>query len=102
MKKKNEYADLIDDLKAMVKEEKGQHTGRFEDQIYTVPAAPKEVKDARKKVGLSQSQFALALGVSLNTVQSWEYGSRRPESVATKAIRLIKRDPSFLKVFAKA
>ena len=39
---------------------------------------PEVMKAIREKTGLSQSQFALLIGVSLKTLQNWEQGRRHP------------------------
>jgi putative transcriptional regulator len=43
---------------------------------------PNEVAQARQKSGLSQTQFAEALGVSKRTLQEWEQGRRAPSGAA--------------------
>ena len=39
---------------------------------------PETIKELRRSLGLSQSQFARALGVSVVAVQKWEQGTRNP------------------------
>lgn len=39
---------------------------------------PAKIRAAREAVGETQAQFADRLGVSLDTVRSWEQGRRRP------------------------
>ena len=38
-----------------------------------------DVVALRKFVGLSQSQFARAVGISVHTLRNWEQGRRQPE-----------------------
>jgi len=38
--------------------------------------------EAREKTGLSQSQFATLLGVSIRTLQGWEQGRKQPSGAA--------------------
>jgi len=40
------------------------------------------VIEARKKTGLSQSQFAALMGVSVRTLQGWEQGRKQPSGAA--------------------
>lgn len=40
------------------------------------------VIEARKKTGLSQSQFAAIMGVSVRTLQGWEQGRKQPSGAA--------------------
>ncbi len=41
------------------------------------------VKQERLSKGLTQSQFAKAVGVSERTIQNWETGKKKPTSLAT-------------------
>ena len=38
--------------------------------------------EARNRVGMSQSEFAKLLGVSVRTLQDWEQGRREPSGAA--------------------
>jgi DNA-binding transcriptional regulator YiaG len=42
------------------------------------PPTPDEIRTVRKGLGLTQSSFADALGVSLRTVEEWEAGRNVP------------------------
>ena len=42
----------------------------------------------RKFVGLSQTQFAAALGISVYTLRNWEQGRRVPDGPALALLRL--------------
>lgn len=48
----------------------------------------KDVKRIRAKLKLSQSQFADLLGLSVRTVQDWEYGRNSPGAPAAALLRL--------------
>ena len=37
-----------------------------------------KIKDLRQKTGLSQSKFAIYLGIPLTNIQHWEQGVRNP------------------------
>ncbi len=65
-----------------------------------VPISP--VVSARVKSGLSQSQFALLLGVSVRTLQEWEQGRRAPSKAAQTLIAIAERRPEVLREFAAA
>lgn len=60
------------------------------------------VVSARVKSGLSQSQFALLLGVSVRTLQEWEQGRRAPSRAAQTLIAIAQRRPEVLREFAAA
>ncbi|MFW5812852.1 MAG: helix-turn-helix domain-containing protein [Fibrobacterota bacterium] len=47
----------------------------------------------RKRLHLSQSEFALMIGVSKYTLQNWEQGRREPEGPARALLRVADRNP---------
>lgn len=70
---------------------------RFTVRTYDVPDPgaydAASVKRVRDRVGASQALFALVLGVSVNLVQAWEQGHRRPSPLARRLLDEIARDP---------
>jgi putative transcriptional regulator len=52
-----------------------------------------DAKAVRKKLGLSQSQFAALIGISPRTLQNWEQGHRRPEGTARALLRVAESHP---------
>jgi putative transcriptional regulator len=52
---------------------------------------------ARAASGLSQAQFAAALGVSTRTLQDWEQGRRQPSGAARTLIAIALRSPQALR-----
>jgi len=60
------------------------------------------VVSARIKSGLSQSQFAALLGVSVRTLQEWEQGRRSPSRAAKTLISIAEIRPEVLREVAAA
>jgi putative transcriptional regulator len=54
---------------------------------------PEDVRDLRTRMGLSQAQFAQKFGLTLDTVQQYEQGRRRPSGPASKLLRVIDAEP---------
>jgi putative transcriptional regulator len=54
---------------------------------------PADVKAIRAKLGRSQTEFALMLGVSVATLRNWEQGRRVPEGPALALLRVAARNP---------
>lgn len=55
--------------------------------------APADVKAIRSKLGKSQSEFALMIGVSIATLRNWEQGRRTPEGPAIALLRVASAEP---------
>jgi putative transcriptional regulator len=54
---------------------------------------PAEIKSIRSKLGKSQSEFALMIGVSVATLQNWEQGRRTPEGPAKALLKVAAQNP---------
>jgi putative transcriptional regulator len=59
------------------------------------PYTPDMVRAARKKLSASQALFAKFLGVSLNTVRSWEQGLSTPSKLACRFMDEISCNPKY-------
>src|SRR5262245_61646359 len=69
---------------------------------YPEALAAAEVQSIRKTLKQTQLGLASALGMSLSTVRSWEQGTKSPDGLARKVLRMLKRQPKLLEDFAKA
>jgi putative transcriptional regulator len=56
-----------------------------------------DVVALRRFVGLTQQQFADALGISVHTLRNWEQGRRSPEGPALALLRIAARHPRVLR-----
>jgi DNA-binding transcriptional regulator YiaG len=50
------------------------------------------VKDTRKRLGLTQLQFAKTLGVSFQSVNRWERGKTKPLPIVLKQIEVMVKE----------
>jgi putative transcriptional regulator len=62
------------------------------EAVYPAPT-PEQVRALRAKFGLSQAQFARRFGFTLDAVQQYEQGRRRPTGPAVTLLRVIEADP---------
>ena len=56
-----------------------------------------DVRALRKFVGLSQVDFAEALGISVYTLRNWEQNRRMPEGPALALLRIAARHPRIIR-----
>ena len=54
---------------------------------------PADIRSIRLKLGKSQSEFALMIGVSPATLQNWEQGRRMPEGPARALLKVAADNP---------
>jgi putative transcriptional regulator len=51
------------------------------------------VRDVRRKLRLTQAQFAARFHIPLGTVRDWEQGAHRPDKAAQVLLKVIAADP---------
>jgi putative transcriptional regulator len=56
--------------------------------------SPIDVKKIRAKVGMSQSEFASAFGISVSTLRHWERGDRTPQGPALVLLNVVAKEPN--------
>jgi putative transcriptional regulator len=86
---------VIDGLTDAIAHARGGLVGVRERRI-RVPADI-DVPSIRKKLGLSQREFALQFGFSLGTVRHWEQSRHVPDGSARVLLTIIDRDPDAVK-----
>lgn len=83
--------DLAADLLQAVREMKAGQV-----QVVHTPAV-----EARRKTGLSQSQFARLIGVSVRTLQGWEQGRKEPSGAARTLLAIAAINPEAILAVAE-
>jgi putative transcriptional regulator len=83
--------DLIDGMKLVLAHQRG--TAELE-QVWPKPI---DVKGIRKKVKMSQAEFALAYCISKRALQEWEQGGRQPDSAARAYLTVIAKNPAVVR-----
>ena len=61
-----------------------------------------DVAALRRFVGLSQSQFAQAMGISVHTLRNREQGRRKPDGPAIGLLRIAARHPRIIRENVKS
>lgn len=56
-----------------------------------------DVAMLRRFVGLSQTKFARAMGISVHTLRNWEQGRRHPDGPAIALLRIAARHPRIIR-----
>lgn len=57
---------------------------------------PLDVKSLRDRIGLSQTEFASVLGISVGTLRNWEQGRRKPQGPAKVLLNIVSNHPEVL------
>jgi len=58
--------------------------------------SPIDVKKIRANVGMSQSEFASAFGISVSTLRHWERGDRTPQGPALVLLNVVAKEPAMV------
>jgi putative transcriptional regulator len=83
---------LFEDLRQSLKEAKAIAQGNaVASRRFKV--SPVEVKSLREQIGLSQSEFAGLMRVSVKTLQNWEQGRRNPTGPAAALLKIVASSP---------
>lgn len=94
---------VFEEIKAGLNEAIEYEKGNLKARTRTLSVNPvekftaSEIKDIRKKTGLTQVLFAKYIGVSQKTVEAWEAGTNHPSGAACRMLSITKKDPQFPK-----
>jgi len=85
--------ELFDELVESVKEGMAILRGEVQaSRVFVVENKP-DVKSIRSKFGISQSEFASLLGISVRTLENWEQGHRVPKGPARVLLKVAEAHP---------
>ncbi|NBS18127.1 MAG: helix-turn-helix domain-containing protein [Gammaproteobacteria bacterium] len=84
--------DLFDDLIQSLKEAKSISSGEVL-AARRFKVSPPDVRAVREQIGLSQSDFARLMRVSVKTLQNWEQHRRNPSGPAAALLKIVMTAP---------
>jgi putative transcriptional regulator len=90
--KKQMYEELVASVREAGKIKRGEIAPSRQFRF-----KPEAVRKIRTGLGLSQSEFAQLIGVSVATLQNWEQGRRQPEGPARALLKVAATHPDAVK-----
>jgi putative transcriptional regulator len=86
--KKRDFEKLVTSLKeaGKIRRKESKPSRVFDFQ-------PEDVRTIRERLGMSQTEFALMIGVSVSTLRNWEQGRRTPEGPARALLKVAAKNP---------
>jgi putative transcriptional regulator len=84
-------ADLIEGMKFVLAHQRGKV------ELEQVWPKPVDVRAIRKRVRMSQAEFARVYGISKRALQEWEQGGRQPDSAARAYLTFIAKEPAVVR-----
>ena len=65
---------------------------RFDaSSLIIAPIEPKQIKNLRKRLRVSQPVFASYLNTSESTIEKWETGAKKPSGMALKLLSIVDK-----------
>jgi DNA-binding transcriptional regulator YiaG len=97
-KKVRIFNDLKQALSEALDYEQGKKTVLRVSQLPPPPKplTPGQIRAIRQSFNVSQAAFARIINVSLNAVESWEQGVRRPRKATLKLLTIAHEHPEVL------
>ncbi len=92
------FGDLKRSLSDALDCERGKKTGLRVSQLPPPPKplTPGQIRAIRQSFNVSQEGFARIINVSVNAVESWEQGVRRPREATLKLLAVADTHPEVL------
>jgi len=84
-------SEIIQGLQNAIAYAKGQNR-KVRVHVVRVPG-PVDVRKVRRRLGMSQGEFAAQFGINPATLRNWEQGRRQPEGPARVLLNIIAREP---------
>jgi putative transcriptional regulator len=82
------FASIKQGLEEAAAHARGAPSGVLEHRPHAV-----DVAELRRRLGLTQDQFAGRFGFSVATLRHWERGDRTPQGAALVLLNVIERNP---------
>ncbi len=87
--KKDLFAELVESVKEMRAVRRGE---RRPARVTVVD--PVHVQAIRRRLGMTQPEFAQLIGVSVATLRNWEQGRRQPHGPARALLKVVAKNPA--------
>jgi putative transcriptional regulator len=87
------YDSIRKGLEEALEYARGESSGA---RVHTIEVPDPDVAAIRARSGLTQVEFAQAIGVAVGTLRGWEQGRRSPEGPARVLLALIAKRPSIV------
>ncbi len=87
-----QFEELLASVKDMGKHMRGQKVAGAVAREFPEP----DVKAIRERTGLTQTRFALLIGVKPKTLQNWEQRRVRPAGPARALLKIVEANPQAL------
>lgn len=94
--KQREFEKLVEGLRKKASEAPGngvKGTSNRSGSSSSVGLVPSDIKAIRDRLGTSQEEFALMIGVSVRTLRTWEDGIQMPDGPARALLRVAAYSP---------
>ena len=90
------FTELSESLREAIEIKNGQ---REPGRVTTY--SPTVVSEIRQQLGVTQAEFAKTLGVSPESVKSWEIGRRHPSGLAAGVVSAMHESPDLYYLLAR-
>jgi len=82
------FASIKQGLQEAIAHQQGKQAGV---KLHVPPAV--DVKEVRRRTGLTQEQFAAKFAISVGTLRHWERGDRTPRGATLVLLNIIAKEP---------